>query len=313
MSYQLQVITTKHGLVADLKMIGASCNAYGIDYRELTLQVTYEENDRLHIKIFDKDQLAWQTPECEPFPFFQCICYRLQCLISLHFPFVFSAIVPRATGHGAKNPVLKFEYTSRPFSFKVLRSGNHEILFDTTGTKLVFEDLYLELTSALPIDHNVYGLGEQIDTFKRAAGTITTMWARDAADPVRQNIYGSHPFYVELRKGTAHGVFLLNNHGMDVYLNDTSITYKALGGVFDYYFFAGTAPNTVVEQYTDLIGKPTMWPYWALGYHQCRYGYTSIWEVEAVVANYSKANIPLETMWTDIGKYLKVLNQISIN
>ena len=32
----------------------------------------------------------------------------------------------------------------------------------------------------------------------------------------------------------------------------------------------------------------------------CRYGYKSIWEVEEVVANYSAAGLPLDTIWTDI-------------
>lgn len=34
----------------------------------------------------------------------------------------------------------------------------------------------------------------------------------------------------------------------------------------------------------------------------CRYGYKSIWEVEAVVANYSAAGLPLETIWTDVSR-----------
>lgn len=32
----------------------------------------------------------------------------------------------------------------------------------------------------------------------------------------------------------------------------------------------------------------------------CKYGYTSLAQVQEVVANYSAANIPLDTQWMDI-------------
>ena len=34
--------------------------------------------------------------------------------------------------------------------------------------------------------------------------------------------------------------------------------------------------------------------------NRSRYGYRDVYEVAEVVANYSSAGIPLETMWTDI-------------
>jgi hypothetical protein len=54
----------------------------------------------------------------------------------------------------------------------------------------------LQLTSALPKGTNIYGLGEVVSSsgFRRAIGTngdngtIQTMWARDIADPIDQNM-----------------------------------------------------------------------------------------------------------------------------
>jgi alpha-glucosidase len=111
-----------------------------------------------------------------------------------------------------------FNYEASPFAFWITRRSlpNAMPLFDTRisslppapiapynaaddetafdGFQLVFEKQYLQLTSALPLDANIYGLGEVISSsgFRRAIsgnGTLQTMWARDIQDPIDQNVF----------------------------------------------------------------------------------------------------------------------------
>jgi alpha-glucosidase len=68
----------------------------------------------------------------------------------------------------------------------------------------------------------------------------------------------------------------------------------------DFYFLSGPSPQQVAQQYAQIVGLSAIPAYWGLGSHQCRYGYRDWIDVAEVIANYSSAGIPLETMWTDI-------------
>ena len=203
--------------------------------------------------------------------------------------------------------MLEFSITADPFSFAIARRDSGTTLFNTSGSSLIFESQYLRLRTQLPVDPYLYGLGEHSDPFRLPTTNYSrTLWNRDAGGaPPGENLYGSHPIYFDHRfdAGT-HGVFLLNSNGMAIKIDKHNgyqyLEYNTLGGILDFYFLAGPSPTDVSRQYADIVGRPTTPPYWALGFHQCRFGMKSIEEVEEVAANYSRAGIPLEAMWIDI-------------
>ncbi|KIX02478.1 uncharacterized protein Z518_08419 [Rhinocladiella mackenziei CBS 650.93] len=272
---------TEHGLIANLHLAGPACNVYGTDLPNLTLSVEYQTASRLHVIIQDQNRTVYQVPE---------------------------SVLPRpntTNAVSASDSQLQFTYTEDPFSFAVSRPGG-EVLFNTSGSPIIFESQYLRLRTALPNDPNLYGLGEHSDHFRLNTSNYTrTLWSRDSyAIPEGTNLYGNHPVYIDHRgENGTHGVLLLNSNGMDIKINDTDgqyLEYNTLGGVLDFYFVAGPSPIEVSQQVSEVVGKPAMMAYWTFGFHQCRYGYRDVYQVAEVVYNYSQANIPLETMWTDI-------------
>lgn len=142
------------------------------------------------------------------------------------------------------------------------------------------------------------------------------MYATDISTPIDGNIYGTHPIYLDTRYfvngeyvGSAtdpsleydsftHGVFLRNAHGQEVLLRQTGITWRALGGSIDLYFYAGpTAAEVIAEYQQSTVGLPAMQQYWTFGYHQCRWGYKGWDNLRDVVNEFSRSKIPLETIW----------------
>jgi len=98
--------------------------------------------------------------------------------------------------------------------------------------------------------------------------------------------YGAHPMYLDHRydpstgKSVSHGVFILSSAGGDVLLQTTPsstseeakpfIQYRMIGGTLDFYFMSGPTPVDVIEQYSEIVGRPAWMPDWGFGFHLCR-------------------------------------------
>jgi alpha-glucosidase (family GH31 glycosyl hydrolase) len=71
--------------------------------------------------------------------------------------------------------------------------------------RFIFKDQYIELTTNVPEDADLYGLGEvslPTGLLLPRDGTVITMWARDLASAMPYvNLYGSHPFYLQINRG----------------------------------------------------------------------------------------------------------------
>ena len=81
------------------------------------------------------------------------------------------------------------------------------------------------------------------------------------------------------------------------YHNHSSTTIL---GILDFYFFLGPEPEAVIQQYQEVIGRPHMPPYWGLGFHQCRYGFHDIQEVEDVVAQFAANGVSVDNLWSQL-------------
>ncbi|GAB7356060.1 hypothetical protein MBLNU459_g6677t1 [Dothideomycetes sp. NU459] len=298
---------TLNGFTATLTLAGEACNVYGTDIDTLNLTVAVQDAHRLAINISP----AYLSAE-----------NVTQYILPDHLV----QLPTQGSMNSTTNIDLQFTWSNEPtFSFAVIRKSTGDVLFDTTGTILVYENQFIEFISALPEDYNLYGMGERIHGLRLGNNFTATFYAADVGDPIDTNLYGNHPFYLDTRyyavdeatgdhtlltgNATAnasyvsysHGVYLRNSHGLEALLQPNNITWRTLGGSIDLYFFDGPTQPEVTKQYqTGAIGLPAMQQYWSFGFHQCRWGYKNWTEVEAVVDSFAEFGIPLETIWNDI-------------
>ncbi|KAK3686754.1 hypothetical protein LTR37_019504 [Vermiconidia calcicola] len=297
------VFESDHGLEADLTLAGPAWNAFGNDIPDLVLKVSYQSKERLNVRIQPKyigsANSSWFVLDDQ---------FLRQ---------------PQWDGRTTRySSDLNFSWSNEPsFQFAITRRHNGEEIFSTFDHVIVYENQFLELVTNMVDDYNIYGLAENIHNFRLGTNYTQTLFNADTADALDENAYGTHPFYQETRyykdqPSTAHGIYARNAHAQEWLMREDTLTYRAIGGSFDFYFLsgqrsdlAGTSTSSssaldVFRQYQrGCVGLPAMQQFWTLGFHQSKWGWSSIDDLREVVANYSAANIPLESIWNDIDVY----------
>lgn len=296
-----QTDSTVSGTLTLNKKTGVFGNA---DFETLSIEVTQEASVRTYIKIGPTDGDRWVVP---------------------------NSVLPRpggsysggATGPGGvytettvsstgattdgstSYPTLQI-VTSRKSGGVYMPSA--DVIFNLTSS-LVFQDQYIQFVmSSKASTVATFGFGESTRTHMELnEESVYTPWNTDwFAAGFDASLYGSHPFLLKVDEvGAASGFMFLNSNAMDLTISTgldglQRIAVQATGGIIELYIFGGPTPAQVIQQYQQVVGLPAMVPYWSLGFHNCRWGYPNVQYVKDVVANYSAANIPLETQWMDI-------------
>lgn len=152
----------------------------------------------------------------------------------------------------------------------------------------------------------VYGLGDQAGPFN-LNGYRRQLWNSDPGGsygPKTDPIYMPLPVVCVQHLSGSYLVFYENSFPGQVDLSSTlpnsgPQTYQFSQGALRYYLIAGELPQ-LIEQFTQLTGRPEMPPVWSLGYHQSRWGYKNEADIREVVAGFEANQMPLSAIHLDI-------------
>ncbi|KFP46261.1 Maltase-glucoamylase, intestinal, partial [Cathartes aura] len=271
---------TSSGLAANLTLHSAKTRAnenFTTPISTLRLEVKYHLNHMLQFKIYDYQNARYEVP------------------VPLNLP-----SSPTSTD---KERLYEVSVQKKPFGIQVRRKSTGTVIWDSQLPTFTFSDMFIQISTRLTSQY-IYGFGETEHTmFRRNMSWHTWgMFTRDQPPAYKLNSYGYQPFYMALEEGgNAHGVLLLNSNAMDVTFQPTpALTYRTTGGILDFYVVLGPTPELVVQEYTALIGRPVMPPYWSLGFQLCRYGYRNDSEIAQLVEGMKAAGIPYDVQYADI-------------
>ena len=129
--------------------------------------------------------------------------------------------------------------------------------------KSVDKDAYMRQQLSLGVGELIYGLGERFAAFTRNGQSID-IWNEDGGT-ASQISYKNIPFYVTSKH---YGVFV--DHSDHVSFEVASekvenVGFSVKGEEIRYHIIYGDDIKGVIENYTDLTGKPALPPAWSFG------------------------------------------------
>ncbi|MEM8908641.1 MAG: TIM-barrel domain-containing protein, partial [Bacteroidota bacterium] len=148
------------------------------------------------------------------------------------------------------------------------------------------------------------GLGDK-SSASNLRGKRFVNWNTDAFSYGAQTdpLYRTIPFYYGIREGQTYGIFLDNSYKthFDFAHSAPEVTrFWAEGGELNYYFLYGQDSIEVAQTYLRLTGRPELPPFWALGFHQCRWSYYPEERVRELAQEFRDRQIPCDAIYLDI-------------
>ena len=169
-----------------------------------------------------------------------------------------------------------------------------------------------------------YGFGEKWTGLEHSDRPYmfwnTDLWADFHRETVVNLIPAPDPMYVSvpyaiLKRGNTYiGLLIDNPHATFISVSDkTSIAGQMeLGparrvlrlagqqGLPSLYFIYGPSLPELTRKLQRLVGTTPMPPAWALGYHQCRWGYKSAADLGDLDRKFREHEFPVDGLWIDI-------------
>lgn len=151
----------------------------------------------------------------------------------------------------------------------------------------------------LTADEMIFGCGESATGLNKA-GQKVNLFVTDPQGSETDQMYKPIPFFMSNR---GYGMFM---HTSAPVTCDFGATYIGLNKMFmgdenlDLFVFFGE-PKDILDEYTDLVGKPGMPPLWSFGTWMSRITYFSEKEGYDVAANIRKNKYPCDVIHFDTG------------
>jgi alpha-glucosidase (family GH31 glycosyl hydrolase) len=201
-----------------------------------------------------------------------------------------------------------------PFSISCHNVAQNEVL-QIDASRLAFRlgpdgtILATDFRNSLDPEEVVYGFGERYDRFDQN-GNILTLWAMDdwigCGSGLRNQTYKALPIF---HSSKGYMAFSNSSYRLRADVGRTILGQYRLtqhGPIFDYYFWIGT-PNTALQSYTALTGRPILPPKWAFepwigrGEGAWKMGplHNAIAEEERVVKQWETLDIPHAAIYAE--------------
>jgi len=116
-------------------------------------------------------------------------------------------------------------------------------------------------------------------------------------------LYQSIPFCLGMDGPRAHGLYVDNTFRQWWDLGEPGTTGASIAvadGALTVYLFTAPEPKSVLNRWTDLVGRIPLPPLWAMGYQQSRWSYYPENVVRGIAGEFRSRAIPCDVIWFDI-------------